>query len=105
MTEMLIVGSIGRKLAGKVDQVPPRAPCTEEHAVTVFRYYSEGGAYHHVLDGVANTVWCQASCGMLKHPPPGRVTAREGFDMCSTVPLEITEITRDFNLNQIWVIG
>ena len=44
MTEMLIVGSIGRKLAGKVDQVPPRAPCTEEHAVTVFRYCSEGGA-------------------------------------------------------------
>ena len=44
MTEMLKVWSIGRKSAGKVDQVPPRAPCTEEHAVTVFRYYSEGGA-------------------------------------------------------------
>jgi hypothetical protein len=44
MTEMLKVWSIGRKSAGKVDQVPPRAPCTEEHAVTVVRYYSEGGA-------------------------------------------------------------
>ena len=44
MAEMLKVWSIGRKSAGKVDQVPPRAPCTEEHAVTVFRYYSEGGA-------------------------------------------------------------
>jgi hypothetical protein len=30
-----------------------------------------------------NTVWCRSSCGMLKHPPPGRMTARKGFDMFS----------------------
>ena len=55
MTEMLKVWSIGRKSAGKVDQVQPRRPSTlhcclsvlaltEEHAVTLFCYYSEGGA-------------------------------------------------------------
>jgi hypothetical protein len=42
---------------------------------------------------------------MLKHPLPGRVTARKGSDVCSAVPLIITEIARDLNLNQIWVIG
>ena len=38
---------------------------------------------------------------MLKHPPPGRVTAHKGSDVCSTVPLIITEIARDLNLSQI----
>ena len=28
-------------------------------------------------------MWCRTSCGMLKHPPPGRMTARKGFDMFS----------------------
>jgi hypothetical protein len=38
---------------------------------------------------------------MLKHPPPGRVTAHKGSDVCSTVPLIITEIARDLNLSPI----
>ena len=36
-----------------------------------------------MLESIAITKWCEESCGMLKHPPPGRVTARKGSDVFS----------------------
>ena len=49
----------------------------------------------------------RTSCGMLKHPPPGRVRARKGCDVCSMAlhgtSLVITEIAqkREINLSPI----
>ena len=103
---MLKVWSIGRKSAGKVVQVPLRAPRTEEHAVTVFRYYSEGWrvrscvgwrCYHR---GVWGKLWDAQT--PASRPRDGTQGLRCVFH---GTPLVITEIARDFNLNTIWVIG
>ena len=64
------------------DRVSPK---TRERGrlVTVFSLRCEMRASPLQTAHCPTTVWCRARCGMLKHPPPGRMTAHKAFDMFS----------------------